>query len=156
MTIRKTNLAALIWLAVTPACREAMTADVTTVARVGDQELTVLRLGDIAAQGKGVILRRDIIERLTSLWIDYALYADRIVQGDSLLDSASVMAAMWPDGQQRLANEFHEKLVESASKLDPARVDSIYRAGEWRLILHVLVRTDPSMSAAARVKKREE
>ncbi|MBI4421204.1 MAG: peptidyl-prolyl cis-trans isomerase [Gemmatimonadetes bacterium] len=137
-----------------PACREAFTSDVSVVARAGANELTVDRLAEIFAQGKALVVRRDVIERVAHLWVDYSLFAAHSVGGDSMLDSATVVHALWPEVQQRLADHFHDGLVAARVGLDSARVDSAYTAGEYRLLKHILIRTEPTLAPPARDAKR--
>lgn len=136
------------------ACREAFTTDVAVVARAGNSELTVDRLAEIFAQGKALALKRDVIERVARLWVDYSLFAERAAAGDSLLDSATVVTTMWPEVQQRLADHFHETLVAGQVKLDSARLDSTYAAGDYRLFEHILLRTEPTIAPPAKEAKR--
>ena len=138
------------------ACTEAFTSEVDTVARAGRWRLTVDRLGEIFAQSKALVARPDVVERVAQLWVDYALYAQRAVAGDSILDSASVLAVVWREVQQRRADHFHEVLIRERVKLDSAQVDSIYHAGNLRLIRHVLFRTEQTMAPPARAAKQRE
>ena len=66
--------------------RDAMRARVVIVADAAGHELPVARLAEISAQGKAVLLQDDVIERIAGLWVDYTLYAQRLADGDSLLD----------------------------------------------------------------------
>ena len=152
--MRRLFAGALVVAGATTGCRDAFTANVDLVARAGSAELTVIRLAEIFAQGKALALRRDVIERVAQLWVDYSLFADRAVAGDSLLDSATVVTALWPEVQQRVADHFHDGLVAKQVKLDSAGVDSAYRAGEYRLLQHVLIRTGPTITAPAKEGKR--
>jgi hypothetical protein len=138
------------------ACRDAFTTDVTVVAETGASQLTVDRLAEIFAQGKALALRRDVIERVARLWVDYSLFAERTVVGDSLLDSATVLTTLWPEVQQRMADHFHEGLMARQVTLDSAHVDSAYAAGGYRLIQHILVRTEPTIAPPARDAKRKQ
>jgi hypothetical protein len=79
-----------------------------------------------------------------------------VLAGDSLLDSASVLAASWPDVAQLLIGRYHDQVTGRQLSLDSAQVDSVYTAGDLRLIRHILVRTDTSMSAAQRAAKRRQ
>src|SRR5205814_2980287 len=88
------------------------------------------------------------------LWVDYSLFAQRTVAGDSLLDSATVLATLWPEVEQRLADHFHETLVARQVKLDSARVDSAYAAGDYRLLEHILLRTEPTAAPPVKEAKR--
>ena len=136
-------------------CADAFTANVDVVARADQYELDVDRLATIVANGKGVPLNADAVKSLAATWIDYTLFAHSLVSGDSLLDSATVMQAKWADVQQEIASGFHAKLVEEATLLDSAQLDSVYRAGDYRLIKHVLFGVPPNALPAERAAQRE-
>jgi len=138
------------------ACADAFTTNVDVVARAGPWSLTVDRLGEIFAQGKALVLKRDVVERVAQLWVDYALYAQRAAAGDSMLDAPDVLAVLWPEVQQRRAYYFHDKLVASRVRLDSAMIDSTYNAGELRLVRHVLIRVEPTMAPPAKAARLRE
>jgi parvulin-like peptidyl-prolyl isomerase len=98
--------------------------------------------------GESIPLRRDLAERVAHRWVDYTLFADRIAAGDSLLDSTTVLDAMWPEVYERLVALYHEQLVADRIPTDSAAIDSVYAAGDYRLIWHILVRSQPTMPAA--------
>ena len=151
-----TLLSSLFSLPLFLGCRDAFTTNVDVVARAGDAELTVDRLAEIFAQGKALAVQRNVIERFARLWVDYSLFAQRSVAGDSLLDSATVVATLWPEVQQRVADHFHEGLVGRMSAFDSSRVDSAYAAGEYRLLQHILVSAGPTIAPPARNAKRQK
>jgi hypothetical protein len=95
-------------------CGEAFTSRVDVAARAGPYELSVDRLAEVIATGKGLPLRRDVAEGIAHLWVDYTIFADRVASGDSLTDSGYVEAAMWAEMQQELADRYHAMLVEDA------------------------------------------
>ncbi len=136
--------------------RDAFSAHVEVVARAGEQELTVDRLGEVIAQGRSVPLRRDVVERMARLWVDYSLFAQRIAEGDSLLDSLSVLTAMWSEAQQQVVTSYHNQLVSRRVMLGGTVVDSAYHAGDHRLVYHILVRTSPDMSPADKEAKKRQ
>lgn len=135
-------------------CGEAFSSRVDVVAEVGPYELSVDRLAEIIAAGKGLPLRRDVAEGIAYLWVDYTIFADRIASGDSLTDSGYVAAAMWPEFQQELADRYHEMLVADAVQLDSAQLDSVYAAGEYRYIQHVLFSVGPNATPEVRQAQR--
>lgn len=137
-------------------CAEAFTADVEGVARAHEYELSVERLAEIVATGKSVPLNAQAVKTLALTWIDYTLFAHSLVWGDSLFDSATVMRAKWADVQQEIASGFHEMLVREAATLDSAQLDSVYRAGDYRLIKHILFGVAPDAPPAERTAQREE
>jgi len=137
------------------AC-DAFTAHSDLVARAAGHELTVDRLGEIVARGANVPLRRDVVERMAGLWVDYSLLAQRLAGGDSLLDSATVVNALWTEAQQQIVTHYHSQLVESQVVVSDEVVDSAYHAGDHRLIHHILVRIDAEMAESEREAKREQ
>jgi len=130
--------------------RDAFTGSAGVVARTAHLELSRDTLAEIMVSGKNVPLERDLVERWAFQWVSFALLAERLAEGDSLLDSATVMEAMWPDASQWLVSDLHERLAEDRVKVDSATVDSAYAAGNDRLIDHILIRTTPDMSPPER------
>ncbi len=113
--------------------------DAAMVAKADSHALSVGELAQMLARGKGLPLRTDIAERWVFSWVEKSLFADRIVAGDSLLDSAMVVEARWPDVRNIVVGEFLEDLLRQRVALDSAKLDSVYRAGELRWIDHILV-----------------
>ena len=134
--------------------RDAFSAHADVVARAAGQELTVNRLAELLAPQKQVPLRRDVMDRVAELWVDYQLLGHAIAVRDSLTDTATAMAASWPAVMQRLANQLHDSVVGSRSRLSSAQVDSAYNAGAERWLEHILVAarqdTTPEVKAAKR------
>jgi len=130
-------------------CKDAFSGHVDTVARVQGQELSVERMAAMLAPAKQVPLRREVLDRLAEMWVDYQALAAAVSRGDSLTDSATIAAATWPLIAQSLANHLHDSLV-SAVRPTPAQVDSAYNAGDHRYIAHILVRVQGADTAAAR------
>lgn len=150
------GLAATALLA-TVACsglRDAVNPHVDVVARAAGQELSVQRLAELFTSSRSLPLRPDVIERAAHLWVDFLVFADRSLAGDSMLDSTRVAAAKWPDVEAMLVSRFHDRMVAERVSLDSTRVDSVYTAGDYRFIKHILWRTAPSLTAAQREAKR--
>ncbi|UCG86666.1 MAG: peptidylprolyl isomerase [Gemmatimonadota bacterium] len=120
---------------------EAFTTHSDLVARAAGYELTVDRLGEIVARGAHIPLQRDVVERMARLWVDYSLVAQRLADGDSLLDSATVVNALWAEAQQQIVTHYHSQLVDNHVVVTDEVVDSAYVAGEHRLIHHILIQT---------------
>lgn len=93
---------------------------------------------------------RELFERWAFRWVEFALLAERLADGDSLLDSATVMRAMWTDANQWLVDYYHERLVDERVDVTDAVLDSAYRAGTHRIFDHILVRTSPTMAPPER------
>jgi hypothetical protein len=111
-------------------------------------------LARIVVSGKNVPTERGLVERWAFRWVEFALLTERLAQGDSLLDSATVVQAMWTEANQWLVDEYHDKLAAERVLVDSATVDSAYAAGNHRLIHHILVRTTPDMAPPARADAR--
>lgn len=138
------------------AIRDSLSSHANVVARTAGHELAVDQLARIIAQSKQLPVQRDAVEGIAIIWVDYTLFVDRFFAGDSLLDSATVMAAEWPAVQQDLADAFHDTLEAHRVFLDSAQVDSAYRAGDYRLIRHILFRTNTKMTAAQKAVQRQK
>ena len=144
--------AAVVSLAGCSNVRDAFSAHADVVARAAGQELTVNRLAELLAPQKQVPLRREVLDRVADLWIDYQLLAQAVAVGDSLTDTATVMASSWPAVMQRLADQLHETVVTGRVNITPAQVDSAYNVGSERWLEHILVAvrqdTTPVVKAA--------
>jgi len=125
--------------------KSVLSGDVSVVARAGELELSSDTLAAMIAEGKWPV-RRDIAEQMAYRWVEFALLGQRLAQGDSLLDSATVFHASWPDANQWLVDDYRDSLVAQRVRVDSAVVDSAYQAGDHRMISHILIRTRPDMS----------
>jgi hypothetical protein len=156
MTIRAARSCVLSAVAAaTVGCESAIISDPEVVAKAGDHEVRVDEVARWLSEGQSLPLRRDVIERFMQRWVEYSLYAQRVAAGDSLTDSLSVLRAMWPDIEQAKLDVLHDRLVEERVALDSAVVDSAYHAGERRVIFHILIRTQTSMSPSQKERARQ-
>ncbi len=137
-------------------CREAFVAHVDTVARAGDAELSVIQMSEILSSAPDGQVTREAIDQLARLWVDYALLAQHLARGDSLLDSSVVLGTMWPDVQEVVADSFRTLRVADLLPIDSAAVDSAYRVGELRYIAHVLRRFPSDPTTEQKEQKRRE
>ena len=134
--------------------RDAFSAHADVVARAAGQELTVTRLAELLAPQKTVPLRRDVVDRIADLWVDYQLLAQAVAGGDSLTDTATVMAASWPAVMQRLADQLHEQVIVQRARFTDAQVDSAFNLGHERWIEHILVAVRQDTTLEVRSAKR--
>jgi len=141
-------------LAGVSGCRDALSAHADVVARAAGQELTATRLAELLGPQKAVALRREVIDRIADLWVDYQLFGAALAAGDSLTDTATVLAASWPAVMQRLANRLHDTLIASQPELTAQQVDSAYDAGSERWLDHILVAVKPDTTPEVRAAKR--
>ena len=151
--VRRLAVVSLVALAGCSGLRDALSAHQDVVARAAGQQLTVTQLAGLVAPVKQIPLRRDILLRLAEDWVDYQLLAQAAGRGDSLLDSATVMAANWPAAMQRIADRYHDQVIGSRAALTPGQVDSAYNAGEVRWLDHILVRVSPDTTANLKATK---
>ena len=135
------------------ALRDAFSARAEVAARAGGETLSVERLAELAGSGKQVPLDPVALGRLAHVWVDYALFAQALARGEDLRDSTTMAAAMWPLVSQLKWERFHERLIEPRAHLDPAQVDSAYRAGDARLFQHILFQVPPSAAPTVDAQK---
>jgi len=141
--VRRLAVVSLFALAGCSSLRDALSAHQDVVARAAGQELTVSQLAQLVAPVKQLPLRREVMQRLADDWVDYQLLARAVAGGDSLLDSATVIAVNWPAVMQRVADRYHDAVIGSRAELTPHQVDSAYNAGDVRWLDHILVRVSP-------------
>ncbi len=152
MVRRYVAVAALVLVS---ACslRDAFSGHQDVVATAAGQELTVERVATMIAPAKSVPLRREIVDKVADLWVDYQLLAQAVAQGDSLTDSATALAASWPVVMQALATGYHDSVVARAHP-SPAQVDSAYNGNDFRYVSHILVMARQDTTAAVKAAKR--
>jgi parvulin-like peptidyl-prolyl isomerase len=134
-------------------CREAFMAHGDVVARADRTELTVTRLAELLAAVRQIPLDRGVVDALARNWVELTLFAHRTAQGDAFLDSTTVVRAMWPELHQAVVDSFYTVHVATRVSVEPAQVDSAYRAGNLRFLAHIL-RTVPAQ-AAPEVRERQ-
>lgn len=154
--VRRSAVLLVFALAGCAGIRDAVTAHQDVVARAAGQELTVDQLAAAIAPAKNVPLRRDIVDRVADLWVNWQLLGQAVAGGDSLLDSATIYAANWPQVAQRLADHLHDQMIVSKVHLSPGAVDSAYAAGNVRWLSHILVSVQQGSTPAVKAAKRRE
>jgi len=153
---RSVVVASILVLAGCGGFRDMFTAHTDAVAVVDGRDLTADRVSELFVGSQGLAVQSEVMTRFSHLWVNYMLFADRILAGDSLIDSAAVLAANWPSVHQILISRFHDQVVGERTTLDSAGVDSAYGAGEYRLIRHILIRADTGLSASQIDAKRRQ
>jgi hypothetical protein len=78
--------------------------------------------------------------------VEFSLFAQAVAAGDSLLDTATIRQARWPDEYGELIDLLRDHLVSELVVVNEAVLDSAYRDPERRVLYHILVRTPPDMS----------
>jgi hypothetical protein len=154
--VRRLGIASLVLVSACSSLRDAVTAHQDVVARVEEHELTVDRLAELLAPAKSVPLRRDVLDRVAELWVDYQLLGRALAMGDSLLDSATVMAANWPAVSQRIADRMHDSVIVGRANLSASGVDSAYNVGDYRWLYHILVAARQDTTDQVKATKRRQ
>lgn len=152
--VRRFAVLCVLALAGCAGFRDALTAHQDVVARAAGRELTVDQLAAAIAPAKNVPLRRDVVDRVADLWVNWELLGQAVAGGDSLLDSATVFAANWPQVTQRLADHLHDSMIVSRAHVTPRAVDSAYNAGDVRWLAHILVSVQQGSTPAVKETKR--
>lgn len=145
----------LVWCAAALALagcnvREAFTAHPDEAARAAKATLPAERLASLLVAGKNVQLTRQTADFVANLWVDYSLLAQAVAKGDSLTDSTTIAAAMWPQLTELRAARWHDSLMAQRLTITPATVDSIYAAGDIRVLQHILFGVTPTATPEER------
>lgn len=142
-------VASVATLAACDGFKEAMTAHVDYVARVGSQELTVTRLAELVGGAQKIPLNKDVAKAVANLWVEYQLLARAAAQGDSVTDPAKIDEAFWAELQNMRAQKFYG-IVSATWKPDSAS-EAAYNQGDLLAAQHILILVPQSgLSTAAR------
>src|SRR5947199_1958672 len=147
---------ALLTLAGCGALRDAFSAHPAVAGTAAGQTLTVARLAELAGRAKKVPLRTEAVTGLTTVYLDYAVFAVELARGRNMDDSALVLEANWPNVAQLRWEHYHDQLVAARAKLTPAQTDSAYHAGDVRLFQHILVSVPPSAASKVEQDKKQQ
>jgi hypothetical protein len=131
---------ALLLLAVvgSSGCKDLFSAHADRAAEAAGQELTAERLAQIMGQTKGVQLTREAADFVANVWVDYTLLSQALAQRKNLSDSATVAETMWPQIAQVKGDRWFEAVLSRRLQLSPNASDSVYNAGQLRLVQHIL------------------
>src|SRR5207245_88938 len=135
---------AILALAGCEALGDAFSAHPQVAGSAAGQTLTVSRLAELAGRAKKVPLRPQALTGLTTIYLDYAVFAHELARGRDMADSALVLQANWPNVAQLRWEHYHDQLIAARAKLTRDQTDSAYRAGAIRLVQHILVSVPPS------------
>jgi hypothetical protein len=131
--------------------RDLFSAHAETAAEAGGQELTSRRLAEILASGgKGVKLNRESAAFVANIWVDYALFGQAVARGKLPTDSASVAEAVWPELSELKGTHWHDTLLARRGTISPSSIDSLYNAGDLRVLQHILFGVRPNADSATR------
>lgn len=152
--VRRLAVLALVSVTGCSGLRDALNAHQDVVARAAGQQLTVNQLAQLIAPIKQIPMNRAVVDRLADLWVDYELLGQAAAQGDSLLDSATVMAANWPMAMQKIVDRYHDSTIVRRAVVTDRQVDSAYNQGDVRWLDHILIRVPQDTTPAFKAGKR--
>jgi hypothetical protein len=130
-------------------CGTDSVSNQNVVARAGTDELSVVRLAEIAASSDAPILP-EIVESIAMRWVEYTLLGRRVALGIELTDSATIVAARWREVRALQIDNFSHARNAERYEITPAHVDSAYNAPDVRFLNQVLKRTPPTATSAER------
>src|SRR5438093_8464865 len=137
------------------ALRDAFSAHPQVAGTAAGQTLTVTRLADLAGRAKKVPLRPEALTGLTTIYLDYAVFAVELARGRNMADSTLVLQANWPNVAQVRWEHYHDQLVTARSSLTGGQTDSAFRAGDVRLFRHILISVSPGSAPKVEQDKKQ-
>lgn len=118
--------------------RDLFSAHADQAAEAAGQELSSERLAEIMGQTKGVQITREAADFVANVWVDYTLFAQALAQRKNLSDSATVTETMWPQIAQVKGDRWFDTVLTRRLDLPAGAADSLYNAGQLRLVQHIL------------------
>ncbi|MHB1298692.1 MAG: peptidylprolyl isomerase [Gemmatimonadaceae bacterium] len=150
------SLLAVTTIASCTAFKDALTGHADTVARAGNEELTVDELAQLMA-GSEAPLRPDVARTLSQLWVNYQLLGHAGAQRDSLANNADADLGMWSALAQLQTRKYYETISQSWGTADTASLEQKYNDGELLAAAHILLSKQPEgLSATANDSIRRE
>jgi hypothetical protein len=128
--------------------KEAMTAHVDVAARAGSQELSVTRLADLLGASK-IPLRRDVVQTVADMWVNYQLLARAAAHNDSLNQAEVIDEAMWPATANTRIKKWYEIVAKTWVSPDTTGNAAAYASGKLLAARHILFNAPPGESPAA-------
>jgi len=128
--------------------KEAMTAHVDVAARAGSQELSVTRLAELLGASK-IPLRRDVVQTVADMWVNYQLLARAAAHDDSLNQPELIDEAMWPATTNTRIKKWYDIVAKTWASADTAGNAADYSSGKMLAARHILFNAPPGNSPAA-------
>jgi PPIC-type peptidyl-prolyl cis-trans isomerase-like protein len=148
--MRRVGLAVLIVASALTGCssfRDVFSSHAETAARVGSRQLKSAYVAEIISRVGGPQANPEAAEVVTNIWVDIALFGDRVGRGTLKPDSALLERLLWPQLAQNRSGVWHDTIVARRAGPGAAAVDSAYRAEGVRLFQHILVSATGSTAA---------
>ena len=136
--------------------RDLFSAHADRAAEAAGQELTAERLAQIMGQTKGVQITREAADFVANVWVDYTLFAQALAQRKNLSDSATVAETMWPQIAQVKGDRWFDTVLTRRLQLPAGAADSLYNAGQLRLVQHILYTVPQGSPESDRVAGRQK
>lgn len=133
--------------------RDIFTSHAETAARVGSRELKSERVAEIISRIGGPNANPLAAEFVTGIWVDMGLFADKVASGSLKTDSLALVRLMWPQLAEQKVTAWHDSIVARRASVSEATADSIYNAGDIRVLQHILFTaggTTPADTAKAK------
>ena len=137
--------------------RDIFTSHAETAARVGSRELKASRVAEIISRLGGAGANPQAAELVTGIWVDLALFTDRLALGTFKVDSATIDRLMWPEMATEKVSAWHTAILARRPPVSAATADSVYAAGTLRLFQHILIQAQgPTAADTAKAKALAE
>ena len=136
--------------------RDLFSAHPDRAAEAAGQELTAERLAQIMGQTKGVQITREAADFVANVWVDYTLFAQALAQRKNMSDSATVAETMWPQIAQVKGDRWFDTVLTRRLQLPAGAADSLYNAGQLRLVQHILYTVPQGAPESDRVLSRQK
>lgn len=128
--------------------KEAMTAHVDVAARAGSQELSVTRLAELLGASK-IPLRRDVVQTVADMWVNYQLLARAAAHNDSLNQPELIDEAMWPATTNTRIKKWYDIVAKTWPAGDTATNAADYASGKLFAARHILFNAPPGDNPTA-------
>jgi hypothetical protein len=136
--------------------RDLFSAHADQAAEAAGQELTAERLAAIMGQTKGVQITREAADFVANIWVDYTLFSQALAQQKNLSDSAAVAETMWPQIAQVKGDRWFDTVLSRRLQLSAGAADSLYNAGQLRLVQHILYTVPQGSTEGERTAARQK
>src|SRR4026207_1264165 len=139
--MRRVGLAVLIVASALTGCssfRDVFSSHAETAARVGSRQLKSAYVADIISRVGGPQANPEAAEVVTNIWVDIALFGDRVGRGTLKPDSALLERLLWPQLAQNRSGVWHDTIVARRAGPGAAAGGRAHPAAGARLAEHHL------------------
>ncbi|MFZ5625276.1 MAG: peptidylprolyl isomerase [Gemmatimonadota bacterium] len=126
--------------------------DPAVAAEAAGQRFTSDQLSDFLTLARSDALEPALGDFVARVWVDYTLFAQAALKGETFVDSATVTSALALPLRQVAMRLWHDTLGARRPPLPTAAADSIYARDSVRVLQHILLRL-PDTSGASEVQQ---